>query len=271
MRKKRIISIIIIIALLVPIMGTAIYSVNIKDKKVVNKEYEIDIDKAQSISNETGVKIDKIIEWFNSTRDWGQVINLASKNNNLGQDLSITTKYEDLETEYPEEKIQQAKELYDMMIFKIDEIISMKNDELYNDLKQKLDEKQALYWSLKLEKGLGSMDKALDEYLVSVQYDLDLNKLLTDKAEYEKNKLDKELLYKNELITLEKIERLSLELLSNINNSDKQEEIEDNNSVNNNEIEIPSIDTKVTIDNKKPINPLDELNKEIENINPNIE
>ena len=114
------------------------------------------------------------------------------------------------------------------------------------------------------------MKSALEEYLISIQLELDLNEYIKDKKEYQRLKSEKEILYQKELITVEKIEQEALELLTNMNNQEEEKESKNIDSFNNNEVEIPTIDPKVTIDNEKPINPLDELNKEIESIKPDM-
>jgi len=48
---------------------------------------------------------------------------------------------------------------------------------------------------VKLEESLGSIEKVLDEYLLSLQVDIDFDKYFTDKKSY--NKLRKEKLLKN--------------------------------------------------------------------------
>lgn len=278
MKNKRVIVIILIIALIVPVMGGTIYSMNSINKnanqEAKQEKIEIDIEKAQALANETGIDLDKIVAWYDSSKDWTQVIKLASENKELGKDLSDTINVDqDLEKEYSKEKIQEANELYNMIIFKLEEIISLKDDETYKQLKQKLDNEEAIYWILKLENELGTMQDALEEYLISIQLEIDLNEYFKDKKEYQRIKSEKEVLYQKELITVEKIEQTALELLTNMNNSEEEKDTIRIDSNNSNEIKIPSIDPKATIDidSQKPINPLDELNKEIENIKPDMD
>lgn len=278
MKNKRVIVIILIIALIVPVMGGTIYSMNGVNNKANQKtkqeKMEIDIEKAQALANETGIDLDKIVAWYESSKDWTQVIKLASENKELGNDLSDTINVnQELEKEYSKEKIKEANELYNMIIFKLEEIISLKDVETYKQLKQNLDNEEAIYWMLKLEKELGTMQDALEEYLISIQLELDLNKYFKDKKEYQRIKSEKEVLYQKELITVDKIEQTALELLTNMNNSEEEKDTISIDSNNSNEIKIPSIDPKaaINIESEKPINPLDELNEEIKNIKPDMD
>jgi len=65
---------------------------------------------------------------------------------------------------------------------------------------------------------LGSIEKVLDEYLLSLQVDIDFDKYFTDKKSY--NKLRKEKLLKideSSIITVEEIERKYFETLQKFN------------------------------------------------------
>ncbi|ADU74112.1 hypothetical protein M972_111090 [Acetivibrio thermocellus AD2] len=71
---------------------------------------------------------------------------------------------------------------------------------------------------VKLEESLGSIEKVLDEYLLSLQVDIDFDKYFTDKKSY--NKLRKEKLLKmdeSSIITVEEIERKYFETLQKFN------------------------------------------------------
>jgi len=53
-------------------------------------------------------------------------------------------------------------------------------------LKQKYQPLLSQYYMVKLEESLGSIEKVLDEYLLSLQVDIDFDKYFTDKKSYNK-------------------------------------------------------------------------------------
>ncbi|HOV24814.1 MAG TPA: hypothetical protein PK566_00440 [Pseudobacteroides sp.] len=61
----------------------------------------------------------------------------------------------------------------------------------YQDLSTKIDMDKAVYHMIKANSLLGGKEKVFDEYLISLQLDLDINELITDRAIYEKKKNEK--------------------------------------------------------------------------------
>ena len=146
----------------------------------------------------------------------------------------------------------------------------------YEELSKKVDTQNAIYFMLKLKADIGSYEQVFDEYLLSLQLDLDLNDYIKDKKEYQKKKEEKKLvLDPQKVITLEKIEQKSLEKTQSENESEQL-------SPKNSGEKIPgatgSADTKEKsplpdvpkpdTGNVKPQNPTAEVMKEIDQINP---
>ena len=146
---------------------------------------------------------------------------------------------------------------------------------MYQKLYEKIDIKNAIYFMLKLKADFGSCEKAFDEYLFSLQADIDLNDYIKDKEAYLKSRDEKKLLLDDQkVITLEKIEAKSIEKAQTV---EKESDQPANNSqtadkkssgVTDKETSpLPDVPKPDSAD-VKPKNPTDEIMKEIDEINP---
>lgn len=143
----------------------------------------------------------------------------------------------------------------------------------YQTLYNKLDIKNAIYFMLKLENVFGGYDKVFDEYLFSLQAELDLNACIKDKAAYMKSRDEKKLLLdERKIITLEKIEEKSIEKSQTedkennpISGSSQAADKKSSEAVEKSPLpDVPKPDSGAV----KPKNPTDEIMNEIDEINP---
>ncbi|GAE90551.1 hypothetical protein [Acetivibrio straminisolvens] len=121
----------------------------------------------------------------------------------------------------------------------------------YSELSSKISEDKAVYYLVKLEKNFGSMEEIFDEYLLSLQLDIDFDKYLTDKDSYYKlreEKLSK--IAESSLITVEDIERKALESLQKFNNSNNNSNFQ--GPATGNDIYNPSVNTIPNVVNPQP-------------------
>ncbi len=149
------------------------------------------------------------------------------------------------------------------------------NITMYQKLYEKIDIKNAIYFMLKLKADFGSCEKAFDEYLFSLQADLDLNEYIKDKEAYLKSRDEKKLLLDDrKVITLEKIEAKSIE---KIQKEDKDRDLLSNQNQTADKIlseaapketsPLPEVPKPNSVD-VKPKNPTEEIMNEINGINP---
>jgi len=145
----------------------------------------------------------------------------------------------------------------------------------YEELSKKIDIKDAVYFMLKLKADFGSYEKVFDEYLYSLQAELDLNDYIKDKEAYAKSKDEKKLLLdQQKIITLEKIEEKSIEKTQKENKdiesemkNDKTANTVASDSVAKDKSPMPDV-PKPANEDIKPKNPTDEIMNEIKEINP---
>jgi len=148
----------------------------------------------------------------------------------------------------------------------------------YEELYKKIDIKNAVYFMLKLKEDFGSYEEVFDEYLYSLQADLDLNDYIKDKEAYTKSKDEKKLLLdEQKVITLEKIEEKSIEKIQKDNKNIENEVLAQQNDKTINTAasdsgakdknSLPDV-PKPANEGIKPKNPTDEIMNEIKEINP---
>lgn len=240
-----------ILVALVILTETIAFTVNSYAKNDTNAVYELtDEDKTtvSEISNMTGVKADKIIKLRKEGKSWNEILEHIKNNpgyrvegdgitrknilakNGLEEDTFKKLKGEG----YTGEQISEAKSLMERAVFQLDEISNMQkmtpkvtdtgaNDiTAYTALAGKINPNEAVYLILKLHDELKSLQSALDEYLCSLQLDIDLKLYFSDKEEYKKQKQQKMAeLAGREIITTAGIEEKMLDMLMNMNAKDE--------------------------------------------------
>ena len=146
---------------------------------------------------------------------------------------------------------------------------------MYQKLYEKIDIKNAIYFMLKLKADFGSCEKVFDEYLFSLQADIDLNDYIKDKDAYLKSRDEKKLLLDDRnVITLEKIEAKSIEKIQTedrdsdlISNQNQAADKSLSEAAPKETSPLPDVPKPNSVD-VKPKNPTDEIMNEINGINP---
>lgn len=139
----------------------------------------------------------------------------------------------------------------------------------YSELFAKIDEDKAVYYLVKLKSSFGSLEEVFDEYLLSLQLDIDLDTYLTNKNSYDKLREEKlSGIMESSLITVRKIETKAFENLQKLNDSNKA-----NYPGNGNDIYNPSDNTGPNVVNPqpdlpqvdipRPIDPTEEINRRL--------
>lgn len=299
-----------ILVALVMVVETIAFTMTGYAKNDTNTAYELtDEDRTtiSEISNMTGVKADELIRLRKEGRTWNQILELiknnpgyraegddAKRNDMLtrtGMDEAVLNKLK--EEGFTEEQIVEAKSLVERVVFQLDEIASMQlvtpsvpdttaNAEVtkkadvttYTGLAEKINLSEAVYLILKLHDGLGSIQGALDEYLCSLQLEIDLNLYLTDKEGYLLQKQQKLAeMVSREIITVAGIEEKMLDLLQNMNKKDESiPEVKANiPSLPDQTKESPLPEVEVpAVKDIKPQNPAEAVLQEIEGLVDNV-
>lgn len=181
---------------------------------------------AADISSSTGVEIEMILTLKNNGMTWNEILDYLK---GKGGSNEGRAKMEELLTEdvlgeeeagellaagFTTEEIQQASLLAERVQFQLQEIINSNDTEIttagqnvpvtgeintpkkedlevYTALAEKFNLKTIITLMLKLQAFFGSMEQVMDEYLYSLQVDLDLEEYLTDSEAYLGKKKDK--------------------------------------------------------------------------------
>lgn len=304
-------AIIVVLSLIIPLLAITQSDIHIPEAKPAIELTEEDNQIASDISNMTGVEIEKILELREKGKTWNEILEelkrkKTSNNEKKKQMRSNFLTHKGIakdtierlrEEGFSDENIMKAKLLVERIIFQLQDITSNisgtveitkpeadkpntntdnedKEDlSSYTELLNKLDINTALYLILKLEQDFGSIEKVLDEYLYTLQVDIDFKLYIVDKEKYIKQKEEKSLgIQQQKIITIAKIEEKMLEKIQyrntkeNIDIKNKEEIITDSN---NNEIQKPVPDIpNPTIEDVKPKKPGADVMEEIKIINP---
>lgn len=268
---------------------------SIQEKETVNE-----------ISNMTGVKTEEIMKLKTSSNTWNDVLNKLKSssgmdNQDAQQKRSSLLAESGLDADYikklrdkgfADSKIIAAKSLVNRVTSQLKQILDANQEvptkpvngldqedkdkqelDAYQELASRIDVKTAVELLLKLEKEFGSMEKVLDEYLLSLQIGVDLHDYLTDKTTYEKAKSEQSAKFDlNKIITMATIESKVLELLKNENTSNQKspqaavnKQTDANNVAKNDKDEMPTSPLP-DIQNPKPANPQEDLMKEVNDL-----
>lgn len=301
----KILIIFIIFSLLLPtiiVTSGILPKTNVEAANVTNKD---DKKIAEQISNMTGVDIEEVVKLKNNSITWNEVLNkLKNQKSNeqgnkdargivLAQNGLDDNFLKKLNSEgFKNEEITEVKMLVERVMFELEEIAasssenvknipsteveSNKNDEAdvsaFSELLSKMDTKTAVYLLLKLNKDFGTNDNTFDEYLLSLQIDVDLGTYIIDKDSYEKEKNEKIVgLDTSKIITLAKIEKRMLKNLqkdtptNNDNKSIKDGElsiVDGTSSIADESPKLPLPDVEST----NPRNPSEDVMKEVNEI-----
>lgn len=197
---------------------------------------------AADISSSTGVEIEKVLALKNDGMSWNEILDYLK---GKGGSLDGRVKMEELLTEdllgeeeaeqlltagFTTKEIQQASLLAERVQFQLQEITSSNDTEItmhtqkvpvadeintsenedlevYSVLEEKFSLKTVIILMLKLQASFGSMEQVMDEYLYSLQVDLNLEEYLTDSEAYLDKKKDKSMETANKrILTMSDIE-----------------------------------------------------------------
>ena len=308
-RQKKAYQKVCAVVVLIALLATSIpFTITLlAEKSTLTMENASSEDKriATEISNETGLSVDKVFNYKTNGRSWNDVMKLIKTNASVDESsqksdrdktlLSSGTDDEFIkklqEEGFTDESINEVKMLVDRVLQQIKDIISDSKiksiyvtadtsddkEEIskYEKLSEQINTQNAIYFTLKLKSDFGSYEQALDEYLYSLQLELDLNDYIKDKNAYSDKVAEKKLYINDEQkITVAKIDEKALQILQNEltkeNTPDKTvtdiNKITDekNKLVDNNLPELPQADVK----DVRPKNPTEQVMNEIKQINP---
>ncbi len=310
-KKYKLVALLLAAVILLTTIPLTISGIGNKNSITMESASEEDRRIASEISNETGFSTEEIFELKSKGRSWNEVLKVLKTSTNLSKkkdrsnrdDLLLNSGLEEEFTNklkkegFSDEEINEAKMLEERVVFQLQEIVqnnqivvekpevsvssSEKDSEdisLYTKLLEKIDVKNAVYFMLKLKTDFESYEKALDEYLYSIQAELDLNEYIKDKKSYLKSKEEKRpLLDEQKIINLEKIEQKAIERIQKENKendstdalqqNDKTVKTENSISVAKEKSPLPDV-PKPNAPDVKPKNPTDEIMNEIQEINP---
>lgn len=291
-------AILIVIALLIPVLSIA-YEKNFNTRPKEDAENS-ETGIAAEISNMTGADIKDIIRIRNEGNTWNQVLEILKvsdiQDGKAARESSLVENGLDIERldlllkeGFTQQDILEARMIVERVVFQLTEIMSENlntikkpeavdltdaSEERYSQLLEKIDISDSVYFMLKLKGILGSIEKALDEYLCSLQLGLNIEEYITNSSKYIEKKKEKSREFGfDSIITISNIEEKMLskiqiqskldEEINQATTSQISSELDDNKS----ELSVPEPNLPKTED-VKPENPADEIWNEIRNINP---
>ena len=250
---------------------------------------------AADISTSTGVEVEKILSLRKDGNSWNEILEyLKGKGGSLEDrdemDMFLTEEVlgeEDVEllldAGYTKEEIQQATLIAERVQFQLQEITSsngtetisdvkkvpdtggisdLENESIseYKELEEKYNIKTVISLMLKLKDSFGSMEQVMDEYLYSLQADINLEDYLADIESYLEKKDDTNLEAGNKkIITMSDIENEMLKAI-------QQQDV--NNVINEaTESNINPLDNADWKNDDGPVSPLPEM-KDVNPRNP---
>jgi hypothetical protein len=176
---------------------------------------------------------------------------------------------------YKDADINQCKLIIERVKYQLEDIVNSSTEtdiSAYKSLYANLNEESGILYMLKLKKEFGGYDKVLDEYLCSLQLKLELSQYTTDKKAYLKQKKNKEMtMDASKLITIEKIEQKSIEIIqeqNKKNNTNSQSGNTSSDIVNKkvNDTQTNKNENMPSVQNDKPADPARDAMKEINEI-----
>ncbi|MTI48640.1 MAG: hypothetical protein FH761_12415 [Firmicutes bacterium] len=292
---KRFIISLLVITLLIPLVITGLSAGGFNGD---------DLRIATEISNLTGVDINRVLELKSIRGSWNQVLDMlrSEKSRQKSKDKrsngilqsSVSDKFVKklIDEGNTEADVMDAKMLVEKVIYQLNEItnsaaetVSVSNAVIgedgenndiaqYVNLKNKIDMETAISVILKLQDKYDTIETALNEYLYSLQLDINLEDYINNQEKYEEEKEKKRMeINLTQIITLSEIES---EVLAKIQRENEEQlslgkssleaegEPLENNLYNEN-LDVPN----VSVEDVKPLNPTEELMNEIRVINPN--
>lgn len=262
---------------------------------------------AADISTSTGVEVEKILSLRKGGKSWNEILEYlkgkgGSAEDREEMDMILTAEAlgeEDVElllnAGYTREEIQQATLIAERVQFQLQEITSSngteeisyvqkvpdtsgisveKNDIAdYKELEEKFSLKTVIRLMLELIDSFGSMEQVMDEYLYSLQADINLEDYIVDIEAYLEEKNNKSLVAEHKkFITMSDIENEMLKAIQQHNVNNVINEVPDSsmNPLDNMKLqneEGPSSPLP-KLEDVTPRNPGEDILDEIQQINP---
>ncbi|CAG7644635.1 hypothetical protein PAESOLCIP111_04753 [Paenibacillus solanacearum] len=265
---------------------------------------------AAEISNLTGVKAEEVIRIKQAVGSWNAALEVLKSRHPGGIEaqkeqrsmlLAQAGTGEELVQQltaqgYTRDEIMQAKLLAERVQSQLQELTDSKRqplveqpsmellsgkkgkdrEEAYRKLAESFQAQKAIAFMLQLKKEFGSLEAVLDEYLLSLQAELDLGQYVNDKEAYLKAKNNAMAgLTPDRIVTLSVMEQDLLEKIKTDNHKSVKEDPlnTDLSSVRNQESKeklspLPEVPSPAVKD-VKPMNPADQIRNELNAINPN--
>jgi hypothetical protein len=263
---------------------------------------------AADISSSTGVAAEKILALKKGGKSWNEILvylkgkggsteDREEMDNLLTEDvLGEADVKQLLASGFSTEEIQQAKLLAERVQFQLQEITSSTGTEIitdaqnvpatggndaainedtaaYKELEEKFNLKTVIILMLKLKDSFGSMEEVMNEYLYSLQIDINLEDYLTDSEGYLEKKKDKSIeAEQKKIITMSDIENEMLKAIQqkDVNNADNEVPSSTVKTLENTEraIDDGPVSPLPEMKDVTPSNPGDDIRLEIQQINP---
>jgi len=242
MKTKKVLSLVLAIAIIT--VSLTIMKVDDPVIKHIAKAFSVsDIDKkmANDIADMSGLSVNEILRIKSSKENWNGVIESIKTGSYLEESYGlISEKMSDEKFQekldyrnFSDDEINEAKSLIEQFIFNLSEVIrndihnsvsanpetvTLEKDrddiEKYSRLEKAFDKNKAVYLTLSLKNQFGSIHIVLDEYIYSLQIEVDLEIALNARDEYDKQVLEKAMnLSREKAISISVIEEKMLEAL----------------------------------------------------------
>lgn len=296
-KQKRFISIILTASLLaataVTVTGVgALTAKNISDAATAKHQAsEADRKMAQDISDVTGVSTATLLNMKTNQNSWNDVLQKVQDGGvETAQDMT-EEELSALTAEQPEEDVEEVSALAERVVFNLQEIVakqSMQNIQEtvevqvpgaedseteydFETLAAQFQKNRSIYLTLLLKDEFGSFEQTMDEYLYSLQVEVDFSLCLADRESYDEEIAQASAqLMRSDAITVSLIEQTMLELLNA--KEDAAENASDSEAVSTPDIpEVAVPDTDAGLgESITPAAPVIETNPETPSVRPDI-
>lgn len=296
-KQKRVISIILTISLLaaaaVTVTGVgALTAKNVGDAATAKYQAnEADRKMAEDISDVTGVSTATLLNMKTNQNSWNDVLQKVQEGGvETAQDIT-EEELSALTASQPEEDVEEVSALAERVVFNLQEIVakqSMQNIQEtvevqvpgaedseteydFETLAAQFQKNRSIYLTLLLKDEFGSFEQTMDEYLYSLQVEVDFSLCLADRESYDEEIAQASAqLMRSDAITVSLIEQTMLELLNA--KEEAAENASDSEAVSTPDIpEVAVPDTDAGLgESITPAAPVIETNPETPSVRPDI-
>lgn len=264
------------------------------------------------ISNLTGVPSEEIVKLKQTGLSWNEVLEQLkykegaserqreARSSLLTEENMVETVAKLRKSGFSDQDIQSAKLMAERIEFQMKEIvgasevssplnpvagtISSKEEddrkEALPGIAENYDSASAVYYLLTLEEEMGGSEATMDEYLLTLQIDLDLQLYMDDRDSYLKSKEEKTAGFMpDSLVTAVYIEETMLQQMNQRELADSSEIGTTATSINHEKPAVPEgIVTEFAkesfnvpeVPKVNPVNPSEQIQQELDSLNPNL-